>query len=521
MTPCLSSGPPHAAWRRPFAAIAALALSLSAIAAAMPAHADDDPFADADAFARAAVAGGEVPSVAYAIARDGRVLHAAAQGEADRERGIPATVRTAYPLASLTKPITATALLTLRQRTDLSLDTPISEVLPSLAPATGAPDPLREVTISRLLHHTAGLGTYARIHFGDEIAGASSRSATAQRPYTLPMQTPGRVAEYSNLGYGLLGEVIAERSGMSFADYVRRSVFAPLKMRDAFVAGTSPHAGAVGYDATLAPLPSLWNDTPGAGNAYASVEDLLRFGAFHLAPSRVPAMRTRLPAHVVMAMRGRDADGARHPMYGEAWYGQGWYVRGAPDAPALIWHEGGMPGASVLLALYPTHGLTVTVLVNRSDAQAFVQALAERLVRATWAEAPALALDPTSGFVPLAGPSPFAGTWAGTLLVDGESRSATLRIDASGNGRLDYAAAPGETPTTREFRAIVSGPSLVSAVRGPWRSADAAEGAAALLVKLTLSGGDRLEGALVAYHGPDRLRFLLPFAIDLRRTGPP
>lgn len=499
---------------------AALAFMLALSPLAVVAQAQD-PFASADAYARDAVARGEVPSIAYAISRDGRVLHAMAQGEADRERRIPATLRTAYPLASLTKPITATALLALQRRTGLALDTPISAALPSLAPPAGAPDPLREVTLARLLHHTAGLGTYARILYGDDIAGAAVRSADAQRRYIAPVQTPGRVAEYSNLGYGLLGETIAERSGMPFADYVRRSVFAPLKMRDAFVADGVAHAGAVGYDATLQRLPPLWNDTPGAGNAYASVEDLLRFGAFHLAPSRYRAMASRLPPRTVLAMRRPDADGARHPLYGQAWYGQGWYVRGPTHAPDLVWHEGGMPGASALLALYPDRGLVVTVLVNRSDAQAFVHALAEQLVRATWADAPALALDPAKGVAPVAGPTPFAGAWAGTVLVDGEPRPLSLRIDPGGDGRLQYTAAPGETLTSREFRAIVSGPSLISAIQGPWRSADAPDSAAALLLKLTLAGDDRLEGALVAYDGPGRLRFLLPFGIVLRRIGAP
>jgi CubicO group peptidase (beta-lactamase class C family) len=499
--------------------LSVLAIALVVITAAGPAHAHD-PFAAADAFARTAVTNGDVPSAAYAISRRGRVLHASALGLADRERAVPASLRTAYPLASLTKPITATALLTLRQSGHVSLDTPLPELLPSLAPTANSPDPLREVTLARLLHHTAGLGTYARIYFGEQLAGVTARRIVAQRPYIVPVQPPGRVAEYSNLGYGLIGEVIAERSGMPFADYVRRFVFAPLKMRDAFVADIAVHGGAIGYDATRERLPRLWNDTPGAGNVYASVEDLLRFGAFHLEPSRHEAMARRLPLDVVAAMRQPDPDGARHPLYGAAWYGQGWYVRGSAAAPTIIWHEGGMPGASTLLALFPNQGLVVTVLVNRSDAQAFVQSLAERLVRAAWAKAPPLDLDPVSGFSPLNGTTPFSGAWAGTIRVDGDLRTIALQIDAQGNGRIDYVAAQGEAPASREFRAMVSAESLVSAVRGPWRSADAPDGAAALLLKLTLIGNDRLGGALVAYEGPTRLRFLLPYAVDLRRIGP-
>jgi hypothetical protein len=56
-------------------------------------------------------------------------------------------------------------------------------------------------------------------------------------------------------------------------------------------------------------------------------------------------------------------------------------------------------------------------------------------------------------------------------------------------------------------------------VQGPWRSADAPDGAAALLLKLSLRDDDRVEGALVAYEGPQRLRVLLPFALRLQRAA--
>jgi CubicO group peptidase (beta-lactamase class C family) len=500
-----------------------LLLSMATGLAAAADASDHRPseFTVADAFARAAVETGEIPSAAYAIARDGVVLHAAAVGNADRERKIAASLQTPYALASLSKPITATALRVLQHASGLSLDAPIQELLPALAPEHGQADPLQGVTLARLLHHTAGLGTYAQIHYGDAIDAAAARVSIAQRPYLRTVQTPGRIAEYSNFGYGLIGDAISARSGVSFERYLRRAVFTPLAMRDAFVAGTQAHAGAVAYDASLTPIGPLWNDTPGAGNVFASVDDLLRFGAFHLDPSRFEAMLALLPAAQVMAMRSPDSDGAAHPLYGEAWYGQGWYVRGPVAAPQQIWHEGGMPGASTLLALYPEQSLVLTVLVNRSDAQPFVQALAERLMRTAWPEAPALGLDPIAGFAALSTPTRFRGDWAGTVTVDGQARSVRLQINPEGVSRFEYlSGVEGETArTVRTFQAIVRGNSLVSAVQGPWRSADTPEGAAALLLKLSLRDDDVLEGALVAYEGPERLRVLLPFALTVRRVA--
>lgn len=498
-----------------------LLISICIASPAALAEAHRPNFAIADSFAHEAVETGEIPSVAYAIARDGQVLHAMALGKADRERDVPATLRTAYALASVTKPITATALRVLQQQAGPMLDTPISTALPSLAPPTSVPDPLQGVTLDRLLHHTSGLGTYARILYGDDIAPAAAQIAEAQRPYLHPTQTPGRIAEYSNIGYGLIGDVIAAHGGMSFADYVQRSVFAPLEMRDAFIAGTTSHAGAIAYDTKLAPLPPMWNDTPGAGNAFASVEDLLRFGTFHLDPARFEAMAAQLPPSAVLSMRRPDADGAHHPMYGDAWYGHGWYVRGPAATPQLMWHEGGMPGASTLIALYPQHGLVVTVLVNRSDAQPFVHTLATHLLHAAWPEAPALALDPIADFAPLDRSTPFRGNWTGTILVDGHARAASLHIAPDGENRFEYQSGTDDdaTPTVRSFQAIARQDSLVSAVQGPWHSTDAPKGATALLLKLSRRDDDTLEGAVVAYDGPDRLRFLLPYALSMTRIG--
>jgi CubicO group peptidase (beta-lactamase class C family) len=494
-----------------------LLLCSALVVSAAPATAKPE-FAPVDAVARAAIERGELASVAYAISRNGHVLHSGAFGYADAEHHIAATLHTAYPLASLTKPITATALLVLHARSGLALDTSVSDVLNIYTAKDPAQNPWHDVTLARLLHHTAGLGTYARIYFADDIEKAPPFPASL-RDYSTPVQTPGLAAEYSNLGYGLLGQVIAEQSGASFPDYVRRNVFVPLHMRDAFIAGMREQHGARGYDSTLKLLPQLWNDTPGAGNAYASVDDLQRFGQFHLAPQQVPAMR--LSTHDVAAMRERDGDGARHSMYGaDTWYGQGWYVRGDPDTPALIWHEGGMPGASALLALYPGRGLVVTVLTNCSDAQTFVETLATKLVAQVDADAPTLALEPLAQFKPLQAPSAFTGHWRGTIRIDGVAHPVNMDIDAAGNGRLSYAV-DAQSLIEREFHAMTSSGSLVSAVQGPWHSKGAPDGASTLLVKLVLHGSDRLEGAVVAYKGPRRLEFLLPYSTTLQRIAGP
>src|SRR5688572_18805214 len=117
-----------------------------------------------------------------------------------------------------------------------ALAMPIAQALPGVrlrgAPAGGP-------TLAQLLSHTGGLGTYARIRYGDDVGNTPDVREIAG-VHGAVVNPPGRVAEYSNLGYGLLGEVVATRHGASFGAALRDLVFAPLGMADAFVDVPAP-----------------------------------------------------------------------------------------------------------------------------------------------------------------------------------------------------------------------------------------------------------------------------------------
>src|SRR5215831_20412103 len=97
-----------------------------------------------------------LPSIAVAVSRDGKVLWEEGFGWADREGRVPATEHTLYPLASISKPITATALMVLRARGALDLDRPVNDYLGEarirarVGDAAGA-------TVRRVANHTSGL----------------------------------------------------------------------------------------------------------------------------------------------------------------------------------------------------------------------------------------------------------------------------------------------------------------------------------------------------------------------------
>lgn len=203
---------------------------LAASSVACPA--DDHDFAAAHRLAQEAVAAGTTPSIAFAIARDGVILHEGAYGLADREAGRAATVRTAFPLASATKPITATALMVLHERQGLDLDQALRTAIPDLV-VTG--EHADRITLTQLLNHTSGLGNYARIRYGTAAIDAAPDLLDDVRSHAIAVNAPGRIAEYSNLGYGLLGEVVARHAKQPFATVVENLVFEPLGRDDAFI----------------------------------------------------------------------------------------------------------------------------------------------------------------------------------------------------------------------------------------------------------------------------------------------
>ncbi|CAN5246759.1 hypothetical protein BH24PSE2_BH24PSE2_20580 [soil metagenome] len=158
---------------------------------------------------RADVGSGALPSIAFAIVKDGEIVHEKAFGQADAQERIASTVNTPYPLASATKPIVATALMVLRERGQIDLDAPAARYARDWLSREG--QLLPDYSVGQLLNHTSGLGTYARIYWRDQNRPVRSLEESF-REYGFTAHPPGTVSEYSNLGYGLIGHLIARQT---------------------------------------------------------------------------------------------------------------------------------------------------------------------------------------------------------------------------------------------------------------------------------------------------------------------
>ncbi len=296
----------------------------------------------------------QAPACTVTVWQDGRIAWAEGFGLADRERRIPATADTIYRLASITKPLVATAILHLCDAGKLALDTKVNTLLP------GSKLQRDEVSVAHLLSHTSGMP----VHYTFFYAGTAPWSLdTAIARYGFSRREPGARFEYSNLGYGILGHLLALRSGSAWDEYLNRAVFAPLGMAhtSARVAKAHERDAAVPYrkDAggRFQPLPDYDFDHPGASALWSTGADLVRFARMFWEDG-APVLRAASAKAMIQQQATAGPNGRG--------YGFGWFIE-TVHGERCFSHTGGMPGVATLLRAFPGRKIAYAVLTNTSD----------------------------------------------------------------------------------------------------------------------------------------------------------
>lgn len=321
------------------------------------------------------VADGEVPSIAVAIARNGKIIWEEGFGLADCEKNVPATEHTPYALASISKPLTATALMILVERGLIDLDSPVNDYLGEVRIQAMVGD-AAEATVRQVASHTAGLPLHSQHFYDDEPYEPPPMDETIRR-YGKLVTAPGERYQYSNLGYGILSHVISRISCESgdrlhpYADFIREEMFVPLGMDH-----TSMHIGpgledgqAVKYTSEGVVVPPCDSDSPGASAIYSSAHDLVRFGMFHLKNDLSDQEAIISDAAIDEMQRSSPETGPmREWEHAGSGYGTGWFIGVTGSGLRVIQHSGGTVGVSTVLALVPEENLAVAVLSN-TDSQ--------------------------------------------------------------------------------------------------------------------------------------------------------
>ncbi|MFI6284675.1 serine hydrolase domain-containing protein [Streptomyces sp. NPDC051018] len=283
-----------------------------------------------------ALAGHGCPSVSVAVAERGEIVLAEAYGLADLATGRPATPGTAYALASVTKPFTATAVCVAADEGLLDLDAPVP--VPGESRWSGP-------TVRELLRHRGGFGAHYDFH-----DGGGERPVDTGR-YAVLFREPGSGFEYANLGYRVLGHVLEESSGQGLGEFIRHRVCEPLGLGSWHLGPSyqGPAPVAVRYTADGRPYPPRCaTGHPGASEGWATATDLALFAQSYerlLRPPTAAAVRDAVPYNARLG------------------YGLGWNVSYG-DGPVVRSHGGGMGGVAAMLVTVPEQRLSVAVLSN-------------------------------------------------------------------------------------------------------------------------------------------------------------
>ena len=225
---------------------------------------------------REAQSASRLPSLVAAVFRGAELVWSEAVGLADVEEGGEATVGTQFPVASITKTFTATAVMRLRDEGKLELDDPLAKHLPEAA--HGSP------TIRRMLAHASGLQREPPGEVWESLEFPGEAELLARLDEAEQVLPPSTAWHYSNLAYALLGHVVTRLSGMPLHDYVRGHLHEPLGLEHTTWGPSEPAALPYfiePYSDAVRREPVLeLGGKGGESGLYSTVGDLCRWGAF-------------------------------------------------------------------------------------------------------------------------------------------------------------------------------------------------------------------------------------------------
>ncbi|WP_372012999.1 serine hydrolase [Pseudoxanthomonas sp. 10H] len=360
----------------------------------------------------------EVPGIAVAVVKDGRVVLERGWGLRETGRPDPVDEHTLFAIASNTKAFTAASLAMLAEDGKLSLDDRVLDHLPDFRMSD--PYVTANMRVRDLLTHRSGLGLGA----GDLLfwpGSGYSNEEVVRRLKDVPLKTGFRERyAYDNILYAVATRLIEQVSGQTYAQFLQQRFFTPLGMArtrynaDALRPGDRAATGHAKADfTTLQPtFPLTWHNAAGAGGIYSSVHDMARWMTAQLAGGRFtdaqgreqrlfPEKRQKemwslLSPMPIAEPAVPELAAARPEFLG---YGEGW-ITSSYRGEKLVWHTGGWPGMVSRVTLVPGRDLGIVVLTNQEAGGAFnaltmqvLDAFLQPAQRTDWIAAYAAAAD--------------------------------------------------------------------------------------------------------------------------------
>jgi CubicO group peptidase (beta-lactamase class C family) len=324
-------------------------------------------FGHVDAFIEAQLREANIPGAALAIVERDGIVHL--RGFGSRGPGLgPVTPHTLFILGSVSKAITAMALMQLVAASRVELDAPVRRYLPwfTIVPEDEAPN----MTVRHIMNHTSGLSTTdGWKHFASRDSSDTALEQLVRDLRQARLQTPpGEAFQYSNANYDIAAAIIQAVSGDSYEAYVQRQVFAPMQMRSSFTSAIKAreHGLARGHRYWFGrPIATHALPHPrsriASGYLISSAADIGRFLVAHLNGGTVDNRQILSPAAIDTLHRPHGLGSAHQA------YGMGWFVEERNDErnwPKVLWHEGSVPDYHAHMAIAPEAGWGFILLVN-------------------------------------------------------------------------------------------------------------------------------------------------------------
>ncbi|MCB1844286.1 MAG: beta-lactamase family protein [Halioglobus sp.] len=307
--------------------------------------------------------GENLPGASVMVIRNGERVLVRSYGMANLEEGTPVRPETNFRLASVTKQFTASSIMLLVERGELSLDDTLTESFAGF-PAYG-----NNISLRHLLQHNSGLIDYEDM-IADDYEGQVSDRDALRMMYEVDKTwfRPGTQYRYSNTAYAMLAMLIEDKTGKSYAQFLQDNIFAPLGMDNtvAYQKGVSTVANrAYGYTVENGQVSfsdqSTTSAVLGDGGIYTSVLDYYKWDQA-LYTDKILSQES-----LQQMWTGNFGD-----------YGLGWRVD-RKNGHRRLHHDGSTSGFRNYVIRYPDDRLTVLVLTNRRgpDAMPLAEAVAD------------------------------------------------------------------------------------------------------------------------------------------------
>lgn len=317
-------------------------------------------FAEIDALLKKTRAAWNTPGMAVAVVERDEITHMSADGFSDLENRTRASAQTMWRIASVSKPIAATAIMQLVETGAVKLDEPIWTYIPWYPRKAG-----NVITVRHILTHTSGIRHYDYGAGEKEISEyyptveAGSHVNGVDRE--LLQFTPGTSYLYSSYAYLLLAGIVEKASGLSYQAYLAEKIFGPAGMKTACLDRNrelipyrarfyrKADSGKEVFNAPYVDSSYKW----AAGGVMSTVEDLARYAiALDTGKLLKPATTAQVLAPVTL------------PNGASTGYGFGWHVETDKDGRKWVYHSGGATGGAAFVLRAPADGLAIVLLCN-------------------------------------------------------------------------------------------------------------------------------------------------------------